>query len=107
MSGGEEAVLGRHSRTGRNINDGVSGAKARVQQKKSRKQNAIYKGAQRPWERGSLDEAYSTTKGDGAEQQILDQQSSGTVACTASGFCGSTAETNTLSLSPFLSFLPR
>lgn len=50
MSEGEEAMLGRHSRTGRNINDGISGAKDRVQQEKSRKENPIYKGAQRPWE---------------------------------------------------------
>lgn len=57
----------------------------------SRKKKPIYKGAQRPWEGGSSDEAYSSTKGDGGEQQTLGQQSSGTVACVASGFCGSTS----------------
>lgn len=51
-SEGEEAMLGRHSKTARNIRDRVSGAKARVHQKKkkSRKENPIYKGAQRRWE---------------------------------------------------------
>lgn len=79
-------MLGRHSKSGRNTKDRVSGAKARDQQKKKthlQRSTATMGG-------GSSDEAYSSTKGDGGEQQTLGQQSSGTVACVASGFCGST-----------------
>lgn len=94
-SEGEEAMRGRHPRTKININDRVSGAKARVhQEKKKQKRSPIYKGTQQPWEGKSMEDAYSSTEGGRGEQQTLGQQSSGTMICTVSGFCGSTAVWN-------------